>query len=132
MTTWFREEIEETLAQDYIGGDPEGTLSRRVEQGDTLTIIEFHNGIHGAVQKGRQFELPITDFRFAAQALQFGRGPRGENAENGHQPRGGWKGATVHHRHMPEDSSVDILERDSQVTDRAGLSQIRVQGIEVD
>ena len=53
-----------------------GLLRRGIHPGDLEVLIEFDDGVHGAVEQPAQFFLPLPNLFLGAQSAHFGGGAK--------------------------------------------------------
>ncbi len=110
----------------------EGPSGSRVHHADVEIPIQFHDGVHGAVEQSGQFFLPGSNLGIRPQSQQFGGGPGGEDAEYRQVSKGFGHGLCVHHRDIAQNSAFGIDQGKPEIADRAEFGQVRIPGKQFD
>ncbi len=78
-------------------------------------MVQFDDGVEGAVDEPFQLGFACADFGLGPQALQLRRGPRREDLKQREAARPSGHGFGIHDREMTEDTAVEVLERHAHV-----------------
>ncbi len=92
--------------------------------------VQFEDGIHGAFKEAREALLAFADRGFGAEAVEFGGGAVGENAEGGLEFGKEVEGFGVQRGQVPEDRAVGLEQRHAGIAHGIESHQVRIVGEE--